>query len=99
MTIKRFATIVGAALLATSTLAAPAQALPPPSFTCEGGAAPEDGYGALRVHGVPCSGPWTGAANAEVTLESGPDTGTYFCKFVFFFTLRNSVLGATCHRL
>ncbi|MFE0154380.1 hypothetical protein ACFWY5_45060 [Nonomuraea sp. NPDC059007] len=97
--VKRFATILGAMLLATSTLAVPAQALPPPTFTCESGGVREDGFGALRVHGSTCGGIWTGAADAEVVLKSGPDAGKYFCEFVFFFTTSSGVLGMTCHRL
>ncbi|MFI6497837.1 hypothetical protein [Nonomuraea typhae] len=98
MTIKRFAIIVGAALLATSTLAAPARASSALAYICDSGGVRDDGYGALTLHGGPCLGPWFGASNAEVLLKSGPDAGTYFCKGIGAFGPQTYVLGLTCHR-
>ncbi|WP_157245392.1 hypothetical protein [Nonomuraea typhae] len=98
MTVKCFATIVGAVLLATSTLAAPAQALASPAVTCERGGVADDGYGVLRLAGSPCSGLPGRVSSVEVLLKSGPDAGTYFCNFVFV-SMYNAVIGLGCRRL
>jgi hypothetical protein len=95
MTINRVAMITGVALLATSTPAAPAHASAP-LYSCDSGYVLEMENGSLHVSGHPCSGAWDGY-NAHVTLETGPDAGTYFCEIVFFARLGSSVDGFTCH--
>ncbi|MFI6497835.1 hypothetical protein [Nonomuraea typhae] len=99
MTIKRSAAIVGAALLATSTLAAPAQAIPQLAYSCDDGVV-RPAYGSLHVGGNACSGSLTGVvSNAQVTLESGPDAGTYFCGFVIVATYGGGISAYYCRLL
>lgn len=88
---RRIATALIAALLASSLMAAPAQALG--SFWCETGSFHPvgDWYG---LSGTRCGG--TGATDAEVHLRTGPSAGDYLCEFVFFWVVTGNLGGSRC---
>ncbi|MFI7416569.1 hypothetical protein [Nonomuraea sp. NPDC049684] len=99
MTIKRFATIMGAALLAVSSLAAPAQAATG-HYSCDTGNVLDEptAPGSLHVNGEPCYGAPSGGIDAIVIIKSGQGTGTYLCDLVLTYP-RGNLGGFYCQRV
>lgn len=89
---KRFATALGAALLAVPLIAAPAHAAG--FYSCTGGSIQPSGS-AYYVGGYNCGG--QGISDVTVRLRGGPAAGSYTCQTVLYFPMTGNLGGFTCH--
>ncbi|NRQ32209.1 hypothetical protein HII36_10225 [Nonomuraea sp. NN258] len=92
MTIKRFATVLGAAVLACATLAAPARA--DGSHECFSGARTPDGDH-LKLSGWGCAG--SGYYQVTVLIRVGDAKGVYSCMSVFSW--HGDLVGDWCRQI